>query len=492
MKFFKYIFTLVFASLIISCETDMDEINTNPNDPSHVSPALLLTHIARNTFQMEGKSPLYATKMIISTSGENVYQYMKWNQGSFDNYNLLMQVEKMKEEAALVNNNNYLALAKFFRAYHFYQLTLTFGDIPYSQALKAETEQVYNPTYDEQQEVFAGILNELEEANQLINSKESIEGDIIYNGNATKWKKLMNAFRLRVLMTLSNKSSINGKSIASQFASIYANDILMNSVDDNAQLVFYDRLDNRYTSFNDSDYGSSLYMSNTYIQLFKDRKDPRLFTFAEPTGKASSQGLAITDFNGYHGGNPLVPYAENEVLVQQQNISKVNQRFYRHPTNEPHSILSYAEQELLLAEASARGWISSNAKNHYENAIKSSFEFYKNYVNEASIYFNGFDVNNYLQQDNIAFDQAIDLNSKLELIMIQKYLMAFHQQGWMLYNDYLRTSYPKLPKQNNVEVPYRFIYPTSEYTNNTENLKQAINRQFNGEDKITLKPWLYK
>lgn len=80
---------------------------------------------------------------------------------------------------------------------------MTFGDIPYSDALKGETDKNYTPKYDSQKDVFIGILKELEEANTLLKNVEArINGDIIYNGTASQWRKLVNAFRLKVLMTL--------------------------------------------------------------------------------------------------------------------------------------------------------------------------------------------------------------------------------------------------------------------------------------------------
>lgn len=41
------------------------------------------------------------------------------------------------------NGSAYQALAHFFRANYFYQLTMDFGAIPYSDALKGETGAVY-------------------------------------------------------------------------------------------------------------------------------------------------------------------------------------------------------------------------------------------------------------------------------------------------------------------------------------------------------------
>jgi hypothetical protein len=60
---------------------------------------------------------------------------------------------------------------------------------------------------------------------------------------------------------------------------------------DNGELKFADAADSRYTMFNNSGYGSSLYMADYFINMFKDRKDPRLFTFASrlPTKKQEKQ-----------------------------------------------------------------------------------------------------------------------------------------------------------------------------------------------------------
>lgn len=336
---------------------------------------------------------------------------------------------------------------------------------------------------------MAGVLNELKEANNLINSSDAIAGDIIFNGDATKWKKLINSFRLKVLMTLSKKTTVGGINIASEFASIAGSQTLMTSIQDNGELKFADAADSRYTTFNSSGYGSSLYMANYFINLFKDRQDPRIFTFAEQTTSAKENGLAITNFNGYNGGNPTSPYADNAALIIAKNISKVNERFYKDATNEPSSILSYAELEFILAEATARGWISGSAKMHYDNAIKASFQFYQTYVKNSNQYFTGFNIDNYLASSLVVYNNSAPLQTQLEKIITQKYMTMFHQSQWTSYQDYLRTGYPNLPLQTGVTAPSRFRYPQVEYNYNNTNLQAALAAQYNGQDNITSKPW---
>ncbi|MCS3871701.1 hypothetical protein J3D55_004617 [Chryseobacterium ginsenosidimutans] len=483
----KAVFVVGLLALT-SCESDLDKINENPNDQASVDPKFLLTYVSSNAFQVNGDN-MYASRMMIGTDGENTYQYMKWSDASFDVYTKgLLNTVKMMQEAEKINNKNYQAIGKFYRAYYFFNLSLKFGSIPYSEAVKGESG-VTQPKYDSQETVMAGILSELKEANDLINSNDKIEGDIIYNGDATKWKKLINSFRLKILMTMSKKTTIGSYNVATEFASIAGSQTLMTSITDNGELKFADAADSRYTMFNNSGYGSSLYMANYFIDLFKARQDPRLFTFAAQTTGAKEAGKPLTDFTGYNGGNPTSPYSDNAALITAKNISKVNDRFYKDATNEPSSVLSYSELEFILAEATARGWISGSAKTHYDNAVKASFSFYQTYVKNPNQYFAGFDVNNYLGTPLVVYNNSAPLATQLEQIMTQKYMTMFHQSQWTSYYDYLRTGYPNYPLQTGVSAPFRFRYPQAEYNYNSANLQAALVAQYGGSDNINSKPW---
>ncbi|MDM1554136.1 SusD/RagB family nutrient-binding outer membrane lipoprotein [Chryseobacterium indologenes] len=487
----KRLITSVFTAGILtltSCESNLDKINENPNDQASIDPKYLLTYVTKDAFGVNGDN-MYASRMMIGTDGENTFQYMKWNDASFDVYSKgLLNTVKMMQESEKRNNKNYVAIGKFLRAYYFFNTSLKVGSIPYSEAVKGESG-ITQSKYDSQDVVMAGILSELKEANDLINSNDKIEGDIIFNGDVTKWKRLINSFRLKILITLSKKTMVGSYNIATEFASIAGSQPLMTSISDNGELKFADAADSRYSMFNNSGYGSSLYMADYFINMFKDRHDPRLFTFAAQTTGAKEAGKAITDFSGYNGGNPTSPYSDNAALITAKNISKVNDRFYKDPTNEPSSILSYSELEFILAEATARGWISGSAKTHYDNGIKASFSFYQTYVKNSGQYFAGFDVNQYLATPLVVYDNSASLQVQLEKIMTQKYMTMFHQSQWTSYYDYLRTGYPNYPLKPGVPAPFRFRYPQSEYNYNSTNLKAALSAQYGGNDNINSKPW---
>ncbi|WP_038267826.1 SusD/RagB family nutrient-binding outer membrane lipoprotein [Zhouia amylolytica] len=490
MKQIKVFFMFIGIATIFGC-SDLSDINENPNNVSQTHPQLLLTEIAFRAFQVEGTGAMYASRMLVQTDGENNYQYYNWNRGSFGDYNRLRDITKMMEEAERIESNAYKALAKFFRSYYFYDLTLTFGDIPYSDALKGEDEEIYTPSYDTQKEVFVGILNELEEANNLLkDNNEIIAGDIIYNGNAAQWRKLINSFRLKVLLTLSGKTSDAELNVGNTFASIFNNQPIIESNDDNGQLVFIDQDGSRYTEFNSSGYGSGMYMDSTFVRRLQDRKDPRLFIFCTTTKNAKEAGLAEDDFNAYEGGNPLAPYAEVNDKAAQGDVSKVNLRYSTDPTTEPHNLLSYSETEFILAEAALRGWIASDAKMHYENGVKASFEFYNDYAKGYGSYVDTQSAESYLSEPLVNFDNATTFEEQLELVMTQKYFTSFLQSGWRMYFDQLRTGYPEFAQAAGATPPTRWIYPQGEYLQNTQNVSEAITRQFGeGNDKIRETPW---
>ena len=488
----KIIFiNLLLISLFLHGCQDLDDLNENPNYVTQTHPQLLLTEIASTAFQVQGTSALYASRVLIQTGEENDYQYFKWGNGSFDDYNDLRQVTKMIEEARRIGNLNYEAVGKFFRAYYFYKLTLEFGDIPYTQALEGENG-TYQPAYDSQEEVFEGIISELDEAATMIVEETSIDGDIIYGGDPSKWKKLINSFELKVLITLSNKEQVGDYKVAEKFREVYNRGPRINSLADNAQLVFIDQQASRYTEFNSSSYGSSMFMSSTFIDLLQELEDPRLFVVAEQTAAAASEGRPVTDFESYNGGDPAENYSViNETLVASGEISKVNNRYYTDPTNEPHNILSFWEVEFILAEAAMRGWINSDPATHYENAIRANFEFYRTYAEDYSVYFTEEMVNEYLNQQQVALP-AGDEDLAIEKIITQKYLTTFLQGGWTQYYDYLRTGYPEFVYPSGATPPTRFVYPIYEYNNNTANLDAAINSQFNGNDGIRQISWWLK
>lgn len=473
-----------------SCES-FNNINNNPNSPSVVSPKLLLPNICEDVFTREIDG-MYADKEVVQTDGHNAEQFYEWTTGSFDVYNSgLLQVTKMKQEADRTGASVYDGLYHFFRAYYFYNLTLKFGDIPYSDALKGESSGDFTPKYDSQEAVFDGVLTELSMADSLFAStKDLIGGDIIYNGDASQWRRLANSFHLKVLMTLSHKNTVGSHNIKKEFQKIVSLP-LMESNADNGQLVYLDQEGNRYPEFNAQ--WSGFYMDKTFVDRMSERKDPRLFLFALPTNEAANAGKAVTDFTAYAGGDPTVPYGENKNLVGAGKISQINSRYRTIPTGEPTMLMGYAELQQILAEAVVREWISGNALSYYEEGIKASFDFYHSYSGSYSQYVTSSDAEKYIQGDNVKMLDTMSDEKKIELIIFQKYCVSFFQGGWSPFFENLRTGYPAFAHLAENSIPYRWMYPDSENKYNADHVEAAVASQFGANnDKITAKPWWLK
>jgi hypothetical protein len=476
----KYVFGFALLSVLFGSCKKYEDLQTNPNLPSTATPALLLTRVCYSVFYYDNTPAAFAGRHLTYYERGNSAVDYSWTAGSFDHFNTLRQVMQMDSLAVQTGQEQYRGLTKFFRALLFSQLTEMFGDIPYTQALGAVAGNL-KPAYDTQEAVYKGILQELEEANTLLDdSKGKISGDIIYGGVANQWKKLANALRLRLLIHLSKKESNANLDIKTQFQNIVGNPTtypLFTSNADNAQLVFNaTATDNYYPDFGYLSLSTAVSMEKGFVTILKDRNDPRLFEFAEPVS-----GLPAGTFSSYEGVDAGLTVSDQQTASA--DASRIKARYYNDRINEPWVLMGYAEQEFNIAEAVARNWITGagTAAEHYENGIRASMAFYG--IDDAA-------TDDYLAQPGVAYDETNALN----LIAIQKYISLYMNSGWEAFIEQRRTGIPTLNvgpgTYNNGMVPKRWMYPQSEYDYNLGNLNAALERQFGGNDDVNETMWL--
>jgi len=474
------------ALVCLGCE-DYETLTKDPKRPTEVHPSLLLTNIEVSTFSEVSVGAAHACRYYVFTDGYSTSQTYGWQRAGFGGYSTLLQVYKMMEEAGKNNLGNYIAIGKFFRAYHLTQMTMTFGDIPYSEALRGD-EGIFKPRYDTQKDVFNGILQELTEANDLLDeSKGEIEGDIIYNGDILKWKKLINSFKLRVLLNLSAKEGNTELNIAARFREVYEDPAtypIFTGLSDQGQLVFIDRDGNRYPLFHDKYSTTASYMEKTFVDLLKARKDPRLFKFGSPERRAVEVGQPgyQTSYSSYGGLDAGAYVSDNlEKLTERGEGSPLNPRYYSDAVNEPSIAVGYPELEFNLAEAALRGWITADASEHYYKGIRASMEFFGIASDKISSYMNG---------SLVVYDET----KAMEQINIQKYISYYLNSGWEPFYNQRRTGIPVFvvgpSTQNGGQIPKRWMYSQEELDNNFDNVKVAIDRQYGGNDNINGVMWL--
>lgn len=529
-KLSSYILITVLLTTVISCQKRFEELQKNPNIPTAVPPDLILNKLINGLSSgVGGVEPWGAVARYNQYFCRN-YQYYgdnrySWNNGPFDVYvNTLKNVVQMETEAAKTESiaKAYQAVAKFFRAYYFYQLTSLMGDVPMSEALKGldEEEEVLTPKYDTQKEVFLQVLKWLEEANNdfaglIAVHDASLKGDIFYDGDYDQWRKLVNTFKLRVLIALSKKESDTDLRIKERFDEVVKNPsnfpIFAGSEDDLAYKYIANV--NNYPT-NITNYGNDALrynMASTYVDACTEIKDPRVLITCEPAWKlVNDNGWSPVDFRAYVASGTGESQDIMESKAIRYSISHINRyRYYRGFTGENFIIVGYTEMCFNIAEAINRGWTTGNAEQWYKNGIQSSIQFYgiKNGSNDGhylpigkdlsknewiTVKFDfGFD--EYYNDDKVAYTTGA---AGLQKIWKQKYIAFFQNSGWEAYFNYRRTGVPTFSTGvgvgNNGMIPKRWAYPSSEQVSNGVNLKEALDRQYSGNNTINETMWLIK
>ena len=88
---------------------------------------------------------------------------------------------------------NEYQMCRIMKAYMFQNMTDLYGDVPYSEAGQGySTNPIPYPKYDTQESIYNDLLKELDEAQAALSTSASNTigaADVIYGGDATKWKK---------------------------------------------------------------------------------------------------------------------------------------------------------------------------------------------------------------------------------------------------------------------------------------------------------------
>ena len=492
---------------------DFEYINTNPDATTTSTPAMLATGQLWKALTIGGKGAepkwyfgdMFFTKQISWQEGSEDSRQRQYNQIStsgFSAYNDLTNTLKMVELASDIDKDAYQGLALFLKAFRLYDVSMALGDIPYSDALKGEAG-VIRPKYDTQKEVMQQILDDLDESYRLFSSaSRSFDGDIIYNGDCSKWKKAVSALQLRVLMAMSKKTAESDLNVAGRFASIVSGQDLFTSNSDNFMLV-YGALSSQHFPLYLSRFNTYAGVSTTIIDVFKATDDYRIFYYCEPAPATVEEGIAVDNMAAYKGVDPSRLYTDILTLYNNGEISNVNNRFWELEACQPTIQMGYAELNFVLAEACLRGWISGDANNYYHKGIQASMEFAAAYTTSA--YRHGIDIDDayitsFLSQPSLQLGcTSATFEDDLKDVLTQKYLDLFMHNTYTSYYDFRRTGYPVLPvnpetNMNTVadKMPMRWRYEQREYDYNRENLEEALLRQYDGNDDWNELMWIIK
>ncbi len=531
---------MVGSLLMISCNKQIKEKQLDPNNPTSVPPGLILGTVLTDISGTGSAGSLGGINSWSNVQGWNQYHDQNYdyygnniyswdaNNASFDPYLVLKNVVQMEKEAAsggAVSLNPYEAVGRFVKAYYFYNLTSMFGDVPLAQALKAPA--ISMPAYTPQEQVFQYVLNQLDSANNdfagLMGKNDnslSVAQDIYYHGNLVSWQKLVNSFKLRVLLSLSKKASDGPLNIPAQFASIINNPSkypIFASQGDDLKFLYNPGDANTFSTypFNPSNFGSiagRFNMSYTYVNALTTLMDPRVFVTSEPASALLGNDPNPAQFKYFVGastGEPLQTMYGNASAGKYSFINR--ERYYSDFTGEPDVLVGYKEMLFNIAEAIARGWVAGSAETFYKTGINESMKFYgidtsveshtayflpsgANSVTQVAPYPFTFNFSTYYNQLAVKLSSISSI--AIDQIVLQKYIAMFENSGYEPYYNWRRTGVPAFQGGsgvgNNGVIPLRWAYPVSEQTQNTANWKASLATQGFSADDLNQIMWILK
>jgi hypothetical protein len=491
---------VVCSILFTSCTKNFQEINTDPNNTPYalpqqlLAPALVGTMTSNQLRNRNFNNELMQVTVDVSDAEGKVFRYdyrSTWSDYLYNGwYAELTNFKDIYKGASneLTYNKSYLGISLICQAWIYSMLTDTYGDVPFFESNLAKDENIIEPKFDRQKDIYMGLFKMLEDANSLLSVNTAITGssDPVYYGDVTKWRKFGNALYLRLLLRISGKAEVTDTCIAKireiveTKASTYP---IISSNDESAILRWTGA--GPYVSplmtVREQDFRAPG-IANFFIDHLATWNDPRIDI---PTyGTSSINRWCIAPSSGAYVGVPS-GYAPGENPVKRSYFYSTTSA--RTLMNDPLTgmILNYAEVNFILAEAAAKGWINRSAETYYNTGAQASItQWLPNWT---------VPITDFLAAADIQWLEGATLEEKMEKIHLQKYYALFlvDLQQWF---EYRRTGHPVLPKgaglRNNGVMPARMTYPVYVQSTNPSNYKAAVAAQ--GPDVISTEVWWQK
>ena len=485
----KFIYILVFALGIAfaSCETSLD-INEDPNNPTEGTIGLVLpaaqasvtTQVSGQLFNLGGffaeywdQNPTANQYNGISTfdldteSFQSVFTEL-YSGGLNDLQYVIDQAEASGQWG------NYLA-AVTLRAYTFQLLVDLYDKVPYSEALQGTG--VIFPKYDNGEDIYNGLLVELDEALAKDMSGQTVDSkDLFFEGNLQNWIQLANSVKLKIATRAGNQTVVNSLLDSPNF--IAKNAGLGSNIykkEQNKRNPWYETNVSRLSG--DGDFSINHVASHNFISYLLFKNDPRV------------DALFYTPVNGgAHNGNY---FGSSKITSETKSTTQDDFSTVKIAQQHPSYIMIIPEVLLLQAEGEARRGDFGKAKSLYNQAVAASFEMHG--IEGASTYTG--------VGGKYEFT-ATTLDLALEQIIMQKYVCLAHFNNIESWFEQNRTGYPKIsavpasdednyvpgeftsPVDNKLgdgKFPNRLYYPEDEVSSNP-NTPEQIN-------DITIKVW---
>jgi hypothetical protein len=477
---------LALVAGAVACNTDnITSANRNPNSPTTAPAGALFTHaVAASVGRWVGfGAPAVIIQQFADATYPTVDSYISIEaDGTTGNFNApytndLADLRQVISKGRAASEPAVYGPAMVLQTWDFSYLTDQWGDVPYSDALKADSG-VVTPKYDAQKDIYAGFFVTLKAANDAMAGAAAASpglgsADPIYDGNLVEWRRFSNSLHARYAMRLVNVDPATAD--AELKAAFTDAGGVFQSNADNAKLTWPGDgvSDNPFATVLETRDDARL--AATMTALMVPENDPRIPIYGQPVVDSSEYP------NGY-GGMPA-GLLQDSANTWYRAASRPGLMFYPGATSygtfgtsaglsTPSYLMTYAELMFIRAEAAERGLGGvphGEASADYYAAIQASMDQWG--VTDAAA------ISAFLADPNIAYKGG---TAGLKQIAIQKWI-ALYSDDAQAWAEWRRTCQPSTvvpgPATIVPYIPRRYYYSTTEASVNATNLNAAIARQ---------------
>ncbi|MBO0932130.1 SusD/RagB family nutrient-binding outer membrane lipoprotein [Fibrella aquatilis] len=474
MHKFKLVALLVALLSVSSCKEGYLDINKNPNSATSSTPDLILPAALNATAAgMVGANEIghfwagqwSPSGSVSGFNPEKTYDLPSnfrtglWT-GAYDN---LSDYDVIEQAATTSKQPAFVGIAKVMKAFVFQRLVDTYGNVPYTEALKGTA--VLRPKYDDAQAIYDDLSKQLDAAVTALKVPIATENpspgasDIVFAGDMAKWVRFANTLKLRILLRQTNiaakdaaikaevaKTAGNGGFLAAGENALSTPGYLKSA---GKQNPFYENygftpagtLSGNHDFYTNADF---------FITFLSSNVDPRLPRFA-----------TLNNANRYVG----VPFGDGNDAYLYAKTSGFGPAILK-GFDQKQVLMQSAESFFLQAEAAQRGYLGTSAKTLFETGVAESFKFLEvpDAAKAAAAYV----------ADPVAIRNFDASPNKLEAIITQKWVALGAFGGFEAWAEFRRTGFPKVPLSTRAvgtKQPARFLYPNQELGTNEANVK---------------------
>lgn len=382
MKKIVYILSIALALIVSSCSKWLD-VNSDPNAVTEVDNELIFPAVELNLLNTYGfyghmMGSYFSEHYAIKPGGPQYLGLAHWDTSdatpltaNFMNYFYMGVLTRVGNNTKIIRESasdseawgDYLA-ATVLRVFAYQMLVDAMGEVPYTDALNTSK---LNPSYDEGKDVYAALVDELDDALGKVSASDMVSDNMLFasSSDVNNWIQFANALKLRILMREYGKVDVKSKLDAlvaeNNFPTTdlaYTKGWLNQAGQDNP--VFSEVIRKRGNLGTGRTIEICAHMA--IAAAMNEVSDPRL-----PAKFIRSAGHGNTWEGGF-----IDEQQSKEIgagLVDEDTYAELNLKY-----NTPIYLLTVAETQFFLAEYYAKvSPDAAKAKAAYEAAIDASF-----------------------------------------------------------------------------------------------------------------------